>query len=92
MHYEIRAAQQGDHQQLLELAAFLDSVNLPNDALSKDMLRNLLKNLSTILGNEVVDVDTSVFNAARIVKLYGTAARKGDATPDRPHRRSQFLE
>jgi arginine N-succinyltransferase len=32
MHYEIRAAQRGDHQQLLELAAFLDSVNLPNDA------------------------------------------------------------
>lgn len=67
-------------------------VDLPNDALSKDMLRSLLKNLSATYGTASVDVDTSVFNAARIVKLYGTAARKGDATPDRPHRRSQFLE
>jgi len=27
-----------------------------------------------------------VFNPARICKLYGTLSRKGDSTPERPHR------
>ena len=35
-----------------------------------------------------VKVDTSVFNLARITKLYGTYARKGFSTKERPHRRS----
>lgn len=35
-----------------------------------------------------VDVDKSVFNPARICKLYGTFSRKGDSTDQRPHRRS----
>jgi hypothetical protein len=38
-----------------------------------------------------VKVDQTVFNASRIVKLYGTVARKGDHTPDRPHRLSRIL-
>jgi hypothetical protein len=67
-------------------------IDLPNDNDTREMLRSLLKGLSASLSDEAVDVDTSVFNAARIVKLYGTAARKGDSTPERPHRRSQFLE
>ena len=37
-------------------------------------------------------VDQSTFNAARIWKLYGTVARKGDDMPDRPHRISWALE
>lgn len=67
-------------------------VDLPNDDAAKNRLRGVLKNLSSIYGTATVGLDTSVFNAARIVKLYGTAARKGDKTADRPHRRSQFLE
>lgn len=39
-----------------------------------------------------VHVDTSTGNAARIFKLYGTMARKGDDTPQRPHRRSRLLD
>ena len=39
-----------------------------------------------------MEVDRKVFNASRIVKLYGTLARKGDSTPDRPHRRAAVLE
>jgi hypothetical protein len=39
-----------------------------------------------------VSVDASVFNPARITKLYGTMTCKGDSTPDRPHRRSRILE
>lgn len=37
-------------------------------------------------------VDTSTFDAPRIWKLYGTTARKGPATPKRPHRRAFLLE
>ena len=39
-----------------------------------------------------VDIDLTVYNPARICKLYGTMARKGDSTVDRPHRRSCILE
>ena len=37
-----------------------------------------------------VKVDTSVFNPARIWKLYGTLACKGDNTPSRPHRMARI--
>jgi len=39
----------------------------------------------------MVKVDTTVKNAARIWKLYGTVARKGDSTAERPHRLAQIL-
>ncbi len=36
-------------------------------------------------------VDTTTHNPARILKLYGTIAAKGDSTPDRPHRLAKLL-
>jgi hypothetical protein len=39
-----------------------------------------------------VNVDVSVFNAARISKVYGTMACKGDDVPERPHRLSRILD
>jgi hypothetical protein len=36
-------------------------------------------------------VDTTVANASRICKLYGTWARKGKGRPERPHRQSCLL-
>ncbi len=36
-------------------------------------------------------IDTSVANPSRITKVYGTTARKGDSTADRPHRMSRIL-
>ena len=38
-----------------------------------------------------VTVDRKVFNPARIWKLYGTVARKGDHTAERPHRVARLL-
>lgn len=38
-----------------------------------------------------VKIDQSVHNPARIWKLYGTVARKGDNTKERPHRKSRLL-
>ena len=36
--------------------------------------------------------DATVYNPSRVWKLYGTTAKKGDATVDRPHRKAQILE
>lgn len=35
-----------------------------------------------------VEVDTTVYNPARICKLWGTIAHKGSSTPERPHRKA----
>jgi hypothetical protein len=63
--------------------------NVPESVL---LLRDLLAVLAAEFATPTVAVDTSVSNASRIVKLYGTLARKGDATQRRPHRRSTILE
>lgn len=63
-----------------------------NDDQTTRRLANYLKEISQTYGNEKVTVDTSVFNAARITKLYGTAARKGENTKQRPHRRSTLMK
>ena len=55
------------------------------------LIQQFLKVLDGMFSNENVKVDTSTYNAARIVKLYGTIACKGDATADRPHRRSYII-
>ena len=36
--------------------------------------------------------DATVYNPSRVWKLYGTTAKKGDSTPDRPHRQAKILE
>lgn len=53
-----------------------------------DLIRDALHALAHRWGDDQVGVDVTVFNPARIWKLYGTMARKGDSTPDRPHRKS----
>jgi putative DNA primase/helicase len=67
-------------------------VDLPNDAESTALVKSFLVALDAVHGEEQVKIDTSVHNAARIVKLYGTVARKGDHTSERPHRKSLILE
>jgi hypothetical protein len=65
--------------------------DLPNTDSIKELKREVLQALSHKFGGNGVDIDKTVFNASRIVKLYGTWARKGDNTSNRPHRRS-YLE
>ena len=67
-------------------------VDLPNDDETKELVRDLLlalENERTVPG---ATVDTGVWNAARICKLYGTWARKGADTPEQPHRLAKLLE
>jgi putative DNA primase/helicase len=63
-------------------------IDLPNDAPSRDLVNACLAVLADRFTTPKVTIDRAVFNAARISKIYGTTARKGDPTPDRPHRRA----
>ncbi len=64
-------------------------IDLPADDCG--LVKRCLAALAAKFSDEHVGIDKSVFNAARICKLYGTLARKGDNIPDRPHRRSEIL-
>jgi hypothetical protein len=73
-------------------AHLLNLLDLPNDSRATELLRNVLAGVAARCGTEDINVDQTVFNAGRIVKLYGTLTCKGDNVPDRPHRRSRLLE
>ncbi len=73
-------------------AHLLVPVDLPNDDGSTALLKMVLQVLSARFSDEVVEIDTSTVNAARIIKLYGTTACKGDNVLDRPHRRAALLD
>jgi hypothetical protein len=66
-------------------------LDLPNDQAATDLLRDCLNALSLLFGDESVSIDVGNFNAARIWKIYGTQAGKGDDLPDRPHRISRVI-
>jgi hypothetical protein len=72
-------------------AHLLYRIDLPNDKASELLVKRVLCALEARFGDEAVGIDQSVYNAARIVKLWGTTARKGDNTPERPHRVSRLL-
>ncbi len=64
-------------------------VDLPAD--DDGLVQACLESLAKEFDDDAVKIDTSVHNPARIWKLYGTAARKGDTTPDRPHRLAKIV-
>ena len=67
-------------------------VDLPNDRESLGLVKGVLQSLAFRFDDDRVKVDTTTSNAARIWKLYGTTARKGDDTEERPHRVSRLLK
>ena len=66
-------------------------IDLPNDQDSMVLVQRCLEALDLTFSDEVVKVDVTNYNAARIWKLYGTKAAKGDSTKERPHRVSSVL-
>ena len=62
--------------------------DLENTVENVNLIKRVLAGLSTEFDTENVKIDRAVFNPARITKVLGTMARKGDSTPDRPHRLS----
>jgi hypothetical protein len=67
-------------------------IDLPNDQDSTLLLSSFLQSLSDRFTSDGLTVDTTVFSAARISKLYGTKVMKGDHTADRPHRYAKIIE
>ena len=66
----------------------LDGVDNTPDA--ERAVSGFLEELKKQFDTPQVHIDTSVSNASRICKLYGTMACKGENTPERPHRMSDF--
>ena len=75
-------------------ANLLYRIELPNDEPSRVLVERVLAALAQKFTDAQTEIDTAVGNAARIWKVYGTVAGKGDDTPDlgRPHRVSKLLE
>jgi hypothetical protein len=65
--------------------------DLPNNKDSARVVRGFLEFLSEKFSDAMVKVDRVNWNADRITKAYGTMARKGPDTPERPHRQSAIL-
>lgn len=68
----------------------LYKLDLPNTKENTDLVKSVLKALGDRFDTDAVKIDKSVFNAARIVKAYGSLACKGVSTVDRPHRLSKL--
>ena len=70
----------------------LYQIRIKNKPEISKLIENVLKTLNLLFGDEnVIDVDTKVFNPSRICKLYGTVAVKGSDTKERPHRMSKIV-
>ena len=63
-------------------------IGLPNDEPATALVKGVLARLHQLFPM----VDAGNFNASRISKLYGSWARKGQHTEERPHRRSRIVD
>lgn len=74
-------------------AHLMYAFNEPNNEFVRDEIHTFLQGLNGRFKGDGCSVDTTVFNAARIFRIPGTWARKGDNVADRPHRKAhQVLE
>lgn len=70
----------------------LAKIDLANDAESESKVKASIQAIAKIFESDRISIDQTVFNAARIWKLPGTMARKGDNISERPHRIARLLE
>ncbi|MGH4138276.1 DUF927 domain-containing protein [Clostridium sp.] len=73
-------------------AHLLYKIDMENTDENKESIKKFLLALDYLYSDEKVDIDKCVYNSARIWKLYGTKAVKGDNLPERPHRISKILD
>jgi len=68
----------------------LTRIDLPNSPDSVEIVKRIIDAAADMCSDAAVSIDRTVFNPARIWKLYGTQARKGDPVErlDRVHRRA----
>jgi len=55
------------------------------------LIKRVLEALADRFDNDACEIDRKVHNPSRICKLYGTVARKGPNTAERPHRLSRIV-
>lgn len=63
--------------------------DLPATKQTTEWVKTILNDLHKAFSNEIVKIDTSVYNPARIWKLYGTLAKKGDEIPENQYREAR---
>lgn len=68
----------------------LYKIDLPKTDENEMLIKKCLQSLDYLFTNDTCEIDKSVYNPARICKLYGTMARKGADTENRPHRLSEL--
>jgi hypothetical protein len=85
--------------------------DLPNDDEHRDLIREFVRAIAARFGDrcekgktpfneDLIDIDTGVFNASRLCTVYGTMKRKGDDLredqgpdcPARPHRLTRIIQ
>lgn len=71
-------------------AHLLYRIDAPPD--DNGLVKRTLSAIAFRFSDGIVQIDESVHNPARIWKVYGTLAAKGDSLPDRPHRLARLLE
>ncbi len=69
--------------------ALVYRIDLPNDDGVTRLVERVLRGLASAFDGDRVTIDTGTANAARIFKVAGTIAAKGDSLPDRPWRRAR---
>ena len=66
-------------------------IDLPNDPEAEQLVHRCLEAIHQKFSTNECKIDVVNSNPDRIFKLYGTMARKGSSTEDRPHRRSRMF-
>ncbi len=64
-------------------------IDLPKD--DGGLVQRCLEALAARFNTDGVEIDTGNYNPSRIAKIPGTPVRKGDDTPERPHRLASIL-
>ena len=67
-------------------------VDLPVNEKIEEIAKKFLLALAKKFNAEGASVDTSTASLFHLTKVYGTVARKSEATEERPHRYSEILE
>lgn len=70
----------------------LYKVDSPNTKEVTQLYKDFLYALDSKFSDEKAQIDKTTYNPARITKMYGTIACKGDSTESRPHRRSRIVK
>lgn len=69
-----------------------DMDNTAETAKKSGVIHNAILAIQKQFPNPLVDIDTGVYKAGQLGRVYGTVNRKGDSTADRPHRLTYLLK